>query len=306
MSFEDVLGKLSSHIYEAIDEFEADLTLIWTNSMTYNKADTPYYRAAHKLQNLAKTLLPQAHIDFDCLELNNNGILNYEIDPDLFSYNTDLSVEPTALEENKENQQETNETETSEKKEDVAEKDVKADEKVEKTKKVENKKPKSRVTRSNTERNKRTLRSRSITKDTSQPVKIRRTTEKEFDKTSHDVTKEQQESPKELPKESPKESPKQASESVEPEGSVQSDKSVQSEKSEISDKSDESDESDKSAQTKTSAPVKKLRSNTPKLKYEDGEIVWARVVGFPPHPATVSLHEMNSNDDDFLKKNIAC
>jgi hypothetical protein len=286
MSFEDVLGKLSSHIYEAIDEFEADLSLIWTNSMTYNKADTPYYRAAHKLQNLAKTLLSQARIDFDSLELNNNGVLNYEIDPDLFSYNTDLSVESTALEENKENQQEPNETETSEKKEDVVEKDAKADEKVEKTKKVETKKPRSRVTRSNTERNKRTLRSRSITKDTSQPVKIRRTTEKEFDKSSHDVTKEQQESPKD--------SQKQASESVEPEGSVQSDKSVHSEKS------------DKSTQTKTSAPVKKLRSNTPKLKYEDGEIVWARVVGFPPHPATVSLHEMNSSNYHFLKSIIAC
>ncbi|KAI8877833.1 Bromodomain-containing protein, partial [Backusella circina FSU 941] len=59
MSFEDMLEKLTGHIYLKINEFESDLTLIWTNSMTYNKADTPYYRAAQKLQNIAKGLLSQ-------------------------------------------------------------------------------------------------------------------------------------------------------------------------------------------------------------------------------------------------------
>ncbi|ORZ16876.1 Bromodomain-containing protein, partial [Absidia repens] len=50
MSFHDIIGKLLAHEYSTLDAVEADLSLIWTNSKTYNKSDTSYYKLAQRME----------------------------------------------------------------------------------------------------------------------------------------------------------------------------------------------------------------------------------------------------------------
>ncbi|KAI8378258.1 Bromodomain-containing protein, partial [Choanephora cucurbitarum] len=57
MSFSDIIKKLNDHSYLSLDEFEYDLSLIWRNSMTYNKSDTAYFKLAQKLEKVMQELM---------------------------------------------------------------------------------------------------------------------------------------------------------------------------------------------------------------------------------------------------------
>ncbi|GAN06834.1 conserved hypothetical protein [Mucor ambiguus] len=87
MSFSEIQEKLALHQYSTVDEFEYDLNLIWKNCLFYNKKETLYYKLAQKLQKQAEALLVEAHQDFKALQIRNeSGALDVDIDPDIFDY----------------------------------------------------------------------------------------------------------------------------------------------------------------------------------------------------------------------------
>ncbi|KAL9545001.1 hypothetical protein MBANPS3_007349 [Mucor bainieri] len=87
MSFSEIQEKLALHQYSTVDEFEYDLNLIWKNCLFYNKKETLYYKLAQKLQKQAEELLTVAHHDFKELQIRNEtGALDVDIDPDIFDY----------------------------------------------------------------------------------------------------------------------------------------------------------------------------------------------------------------------------
>ncbi|KAG2186955.1 hypothetical protein INT44_003183 [Umbelopsis vinacea] len=97
MAFSDMVEKLNSHTYSNVEEFEADLQLICRNSMTYNKADTAYYKLAQKMELHAQPLLKQAKQDYASMKISEEtGILDIGLHPEIFTYN--LLKIPTAEE----------------------------------------------------------------------------------------------------------------------------------------------------------------------------------------------------------------
>ncbi|CAO3641597.1 unnamed protein product [Mucor hiemalis] len=103
MSFNDIIDKLSAHRYLTLDEFESDLSLIWKNSMLYNKTDTTYYKLAQRLEKSMEDLMSKARTNYESININENtGLLDLDIDPDIFSYGPDkaLTVDTAVEKEN--------------------------------------------------------------------------------------------------------------------------------------------------------------------------------------------------------------
>ncbi|KAI8646821.1 PHD-zinc-finger like domain-containing protein [Parasitella parasitica] len=87
MSFSDIQEKLALHRYSTVDEFEYDLNLIWKNCMFYNKRETLYFKLAQKLQKHSQELIAEAQEDFHTLQIRNeSGALDVDIDPGIFEY----------------------------------------------------------------------------------------------------------------------------------------------------------------------------------------------------------------------------
>ncbi|KAG0175339.1 nuA3 HAT complex component nto1 [Apophysomyces sp. BC1021] len=98
MSFSDIFDQLAAHDYTKLEEFEADLALIWKNSMTYNKPDTSYYKLAQRLEKLSEELMVKAWEDFKGLAIRKEtGTLAVDIHPEIFTYNTVLIPTPEEL-----------------------------------------------------------------------------------------------------------------------------------------------------------------------------------------------------------------
>lgn len=221
MSFNDVIEKLSCHLYLSLDEFEADLSLIWKNSMMYNKKDTLYYKLAQRLEKNMYELLEKARDAYENLKIGKKGFLDVKIDDDIFSYGEDNKQQMQQTSTKEEN----NNTHVlkrfaSDLSNDVAKK-ARLNTPDEDQSSPQPQKKVTRVTRSRTENEKRALRSRSITKRSYPSLKTSKST-----KPKSIRVRKQESSPNQEP---------------------------------------------------------------PIVKFEHGEIVWARVPGFPPHPAQVSF-----------------
>ncbi|ORZ05888.1 hypothetical protein BCR41DRAFT_425300 [Lobosporangium transversale] len=86
--FQTMNEKLAAHKYQSIEEFADDARRIYHNCLTYNKVDTPYYRAASRQLKQAEPLLQKAKEDYECLEIDpRTGFLAIPIDPEIFTYN---------------------------------------------------------------------------------------------------------------------------------------------------------------------------------------------------------------------------
>ncbi|KAJ3180757.1 nuA3 HAT complex component nto1 [Geranomyces variabilis] len=59
MDFSTIARKVDNYEYRDVDKFDADVDLIWTNCMIYNKSDTEYYKAASRYQKRAKALIAE-------------------------------------------------------------------------------------------------------------------------------------------------------------------------------------------------------------------------------------------------------
>ncbi|KAJ3160640.1 nuA3 HAT complex component nto1 [Geranomyces michiganensis] len=57
MDFSTIARKVENYEYRDLDTFDADVDLIWTNCMIYNKSETEYYKAAARYQKRAKALI---------------------------------------------------------------------------------------------------------------------------------------------------------------------------------------------------------------------------------------------------------
>lgn len=85
MYFSKIQNKLDAHEYTRLDEFKADVELIWENCMTYNTPSSKYYRVACKLKKTANELFEVADKKMESYDLD-NGILNVPIDESIFDY----------------------------------------------------------------------------------------------------------------------------------------------------------------------------------------------------------------------------
>ncbi|KAG0000917.1 nuA3 HAT complex component nto1 [Entomortierella chlamydospora] len=86
--FQTMNEKLTAHKYQTIEEFSDDARRIYQNCLTYNKVDTPYYRAASRQLKQAEPLLEKAKTDYERLEIDaRTGFLAVSIDPEIFTYN---------------------------------------------------------------------------------------------------------------------------------------------------------------------------------------------------------------------------
>ncbi|KAF9583746.1 nuA3 HAT complex component nto1, partial [Lunasporangiospora selenospora] len=88
ISFQTMSEKLNAHKYQTVEEFAGDARRIYQNCLTYNKVETPYYRAASRQSKQADSLLQKALEDYESLDVDPlTGFLNIPIDPEIFSYN---------------------------------------------------------------------------------------------------------------------------------------------------------------------------------------------------------------------------
>ncbi|RUP50355.1 hypothetical protein BC936DRAFT_139500, partial [Jimgerdemannia flammicorona] len=63
--------------------------------MTYNKADTPYYKAAQRIQKQCRDIMEKAKADFDGLAVApETGVLDVDLNPEIFHYNLVLIPGP--------------------------------------------------------------------------------------------------------------------------------------------------------------------------------------------------------------------
>lgn len=349
MSFADVIEKLSLHLYLTLDELAADLSLIWKNSMLYNKKDTLYYKLAQRLEKTTDTLMEQARQSYQGLHISKSGLLDVEIDQHIYSYVDDsLKINTVVDKENMPHESSSGLSSMStissdstlsmkRRVSDVMDTPIKKP----KTEEEHVKKHVSRVTRSRTQSNKRTLRSRSITKDMHHPVKmgrteslpetrrkrtsLRRQTSTISEPTIAEPTKEEPvidepmiEEPEieEQASEEPTIEQRSVAEPIIKEpviiiqrqgratraSSHQSDKpTVKIMKKDITATSKAPVKPKIVQLLKPRAPLERKqkikmqhvekriqKSKNPTVNFENGELVWARVRGFPPHPARVS------------------
>lgn len=206
MSFADIIEKLANHRYDNLDEFEvilypfrrqyiltfciqSDLALIWKNSMTYNKAETGYYKLAQRLEKAMTELMADAREAYKDFPLKNNGLLDVDINPEIFAYLEEQPpkppqpVDPTINSSNKRRLDDA--PDTTSKKRRLSPGTTKK------------KSSSARVTRSTVEKNKRALRSRSAATPEStlenrpEPLKKPRQTRKRV-LTSKDKEKEKE------------------------------------------------------------------------------------------------------------------
>jgi hypothetical protein len=117
MAFSEIIEKLNAHTYTNVEGFEVcthlealyqhniltnhsyqtDIQLICRNSMTYNKADTPYFKVAQKMESYSQPLIEQAKQDYASMKISKEtGILDIGLHPEIFTYN--LLKIPTAME----------------------------------------------------------------------------------------------------------------------------------------------------------------------------------------------------------------
>jgi hypothetical protein len=377
MSFQDMIEKLSMHRYFTLDEFEHDLSLIWKNSMTYNKADTLYFKLAQRLEQSMKELMVTARTNYDSLNIEeNHGLLDVEIDSEIFSYGDEsknLKISTTIEKENIPHQKHearssssslsslstissdsTIQTFVKRRASDTLDKPQKKRRRSDSTLEDDQqpKKPVTRVTRSAAEKDKRSLRSRSIAKDIYQHSKIGKSSSKKRSaspvpistspmqaKRRVSISTEKatarisanESTEKATASTSAKESTKRATATnsakeggrvkvgriTRATSSTNEDKAstIQPEKPTLKAKTiiqaeapvktkivskpkrrvlSESKSEEKEPvidKKKAAVPVKNEEPPATQVKFDNGEIVWARVRGFPSHPARVSLYK---------------
>ncbi|KAI7823613.1 hypothetical protein BC939DRAFT_161255 [Gamsiella multidivaricata] len=86
--FQTMNENVFTHEYQSVEEFADDARRIYHNCLTYNKVDTPYYRAATRQLKQAEPLLQKAKEDYEHLEIDpQTGFLAVPIDPEIFTYN---------------------------------------------------------------------------------------------------------------------------------------------------------------------------------------------------------------------------
>lgn len=322
MSFTDVIEKLSAHRYLTLDEFEHDLSLIWKNSMLYNKAETPYFKLAQRLEKTMQELMIEARLNH---KHNNivqySGLLNVDIDPDIFSYagnEKNLTIDTALEKENIPHRVPDSSSDLSSlstlssdstlqsfvKRRASESLDESSKKRRVSTTETEERKV-TRVTRSKSEREKRSLRSRSITKDMHHPVKTLRSVSRKQRSSpvaegsiKKTVIKEESAVVKKPKRESPP--PVRATRSRNHifTNTISKAKTVH-----LTEESDNesvvvTEEPKTTPIDKTNTeltvtddlitqPVQDADNNSKTVKFEHGEIVWARVRGFPSHPARV-------------------
>ncbi|KAG0209686.1 nuA3 HAT complex component nto1 [Mortierella sp. GBA30] len=85
--FQTMNEKLIALKYRSVEEFADDARQIYQNCLTYNKVDTPYYRAASRQSKQAEPLLERAKEDYGNLEIDpRTGFLAVPIDTDILTY----------------------------------------------------------------------------------------------------------------------------------------------------------------------------------------------------------------------------
>ncbi|KAJ3343649.1 nuA3 HAT complex component nto1 [Gonapodya sp. JEL0774] len=106
MDLGTIAEKLRKREYLTIEEYEADLQLVWDNAITYNARGTPWFRAAEKIRNSSKHLIANLRLIVANLGLDPNlgGALSVEPVHGLFEFEytqeedleLSLMVPPTA------------------------------------------------------------------------------------------------------------------------------------------------------------------------------------------------------------------
>ncbi|KAG1452636.1 hypothetical protein G6F46_001262 [Rhizopus delemar] len=101
ISFSEISDKIESHAYTGFDQFENDVSLIWKNCMTYNRSDTSYYKLAQRLKRVSVGLIAKAREAYEALDTDRQtGFLNVQIDSKIFAFGDDESHSYVCVERN--------------------------------------------------------------------------------------------------------------------------------------------------------------------------------------------------------------
>jgi hypothetical protein len=340
MAFSEIIEKLNAHTYTNVEEFEVckhlealyhhniltnhsyqtDIQLICRNSMTYNKADTPYFKVAQKMESYSQPLIEQAKQDYASMKISKEtGILDIGLHPEIFTYN--LLKIPTAMEmaaEEEERRRKSAEEEaTAQAKQRKEEEEAQAHERQEQRKaaaearKAAQRRPQEnkRTTRSMqgeggpldalkarrklSHEARKLLQTRAIESHPPQPLPLNKKVQRGYMYVSESDDEEEQSStshPSALPPSKPtlpkqprqlrarpkqEEAPRQKSPVLKAAPPKQPAK-----------RKAHSPEPDSSKVTSTSRKKIKLEKDTGSL-FDHGRLIWARVIGFPSHPAKV-------------------
>ncbi|KAI9144302.1 hypothetical protein BKA69DRAFT_1056796 [Paraphysoderma sedebokerense] len=103
MDFSTVTTKLEQHEYNSLEDFEADLNLIWDNCMKYNLPDTLYYRAALRLKGQSENLMSEVREKITSLPLNTEkNVLDIPPEHEIWSIQPASEAEGNLTPENRE------------------------------------------------------------------------------------------------------------------------------------------------------------------------------------------------------------
>jgi hypothetical protein len=273
--------------------------------MIYNKPETPYYKLAQRLEKITEELMIDARTGYENLDIRKqSGTLNVDIDPEIFTYG---DKKADHREDDKENNKPTiedsslssltslgssssNGSPTQDKgsnlKRRISMEDVDTNTKKPRHSSLTEEsmpiKSRHRVTRSYTEKNKRTLRSRSITKDTHHPVKIKSPPPPKA-RPLLKQSKKQEESVSERLKKragSAPANPREYEEGLTTKQNKQQEPMVVKQAHKGGRK--------KEIQTQGI----NYQKESLKVEFAEQELVWARVRGFPAHPAYIVIPEV--------------
>ncbi|KAI8365086.1 PHD-zinc-finger like domain-containing protein [Blakeslea trispora] len=86
MCFSMIEQKLNLHKYQSLSDFLADIQLIWENAMCYNPLGTTHHKVANKLKMASLKLFPLAQEKMRRFQLLEDGIWHQAIDDAIFDY----------------------------------------------------------------------------------------------------------------------------------------------------------------------------------------------------------------------------
>ncbi|RCH88627.1 nuA3 HAT complex component nto1, partial [Rhizopus stolonifer] len=331
MCFSIVQHRLTTHGYTCLNAFIEDVSLIWNNAIQYNPPGNGYYRVANKLKTAAHKLLPIAQAKMSQFQLGEDGMWQQSIDTAIFDYKGFEEGDPWMDMDLDLVQQET--TVKTEQEEDIMDElNVKSNENIPQytsdelpltSLELKDTSPEAKDSKENA-----LSTPMEITPDKQEDKRTKRTKKRKFSEPKPRLTRSAglEASIEELTKRTkishearalfasyngvshlnrPVESYKENRKKYAPVGWVyvdDEDEDGDNNNEEEDDNSDHHDEENNNAnQENTKKYTKPKRNDMSVPDFNRGEIVWARVTGYPSHPAKF----LNYSDEEAGPKLVA-
>lgn len=94
MNFSEIKEKVDNQEYDSFEAFCADVNLVFSNAMLYNKPDTIFYKTASRLKAAAQAEYAKEMEGLSLLTIDEYGMADLPLEDDFFEYQYELEEEP--------------------------------------------------------------------------------------------------------------------------------------------------------------------------------------------------------------------